>query len=272
MREQVQGHAAASRATGTTDTVHVGIGLQRQLVADHGREILDVQSARGDVGGDQHAGAAVGEAHEHLVALALLDVAVQAEHRESARRELPFDVLRVVLRVAEHQRGFRAADAQQMRQRVETARRIGFEEDLLDLGCRRSGVHRDLERLLLQPAADLANLVGKGRREEQGLPRGRRLRHDGAAGLLEVRTEHAVRFVEHQHAQVAELQRALLDVLAHAPGHADDDVRIMFERGELGSLRDAAAEHRQLNVGQAARETADLRGDLVGEFARRAEH
>ncbi len=55
MREQVHRQAAATGAAGAANAVRVRVGVGRQFVADHGRKVGNVQAARGDVGGDQHA-------------------------------------------------------------------------------------------------------------------------------------------------------------------------------------------------------------------------
>ena len=39
--------------SGTADAMHVILGRMRQLVVDHAGHFLDVEAARGDVGGDQ---------------------------------------------------------------------------------------------------------------------------------------------------------------------------------------------------------------------------
>jgi hypothetical protein len=63
--------------------VHLGVG--RDVDVDHRLELGDVEPARGDVGGHQHAAAAVGELHQHLVAVALFQVAVQFQRHEALR-------------------------------------------------------------------------------------------------------------------------------------------------------------------------------------------
>ena len=57
-----------------------------------------------------------------------------------------------------------------------------------------------------------------------------------------------------------------------APGGADDDVGAVLQAGALRMQRCAAAKRQRLDVLDAAGQPADLAGDLVGEFASRAQH
>jgi hypothetical protein len=82
----------------------------------------DVQPARGDVGGHQHAAAAVGKAHQHLVAVALVQVAVQFQRHEALRRSTCHQVAALLLGVAEGQRADGAEVVQQQRPRRAGAR------------------------------------------------------------------------------------------------------------------------------------------------------
>ena len=53
---QRDGDAVAASAAGAADAVHVGLGRRGHVVVDDVREVLDVEAAGGDVGGDQHIG------------------------------------------------------------------------------------------------------------------------------------------------------------------------------------------------------------------------
>ena len=127
----MQRQPVAAGTSGAAHTVHVHIGLNGQLVADHRGQFLGVEPARGHVGGDQCAATAVGEAYQNFVALSLLDIAVQRQYRVAAPRQPALDFLRILARVAEHQRRLRTMHAQQMRQRIQAASRIDFVKCLL---------------------------------------------------------------------------------------------------------------------------------------------
>ena len=48
--------SAAPGAARAADAVHVGVGRGRHVVVDDVRQPLDVEAARGDVGGDEQVG------------------------------------------------------------------------------------------------------------------------------------------------------------------------------------------------------------------------
>lgn len=61
---QADGVAAGACAAGTADAVHVVFAVVRQIVVEDVRDGRDVQTARGDVGGDQNIEIAFGEVVE----------------------------------------------------------------------------------------------------------------------------------------------------------------------------------------------------------------
>ena len=65
-RDRCPGAAGASR---TADAVHIALGLGREVVVEHVRQMLDVEPARGDVGGDQQIALGGAELVHHRVAL-----------------------------------------------------------------------------------------------------------------------------------------------------------------------------------------------------------
>jgi hypothetical protein len=66
-------------ARGTANTVHVHFRIPRQLKVHHQLKRFDIQTARSDVGRHQHAGAAVGETDQRLIAIALFQIAMQRQ-------------------------------------------------------------------------------------------------------------------------------------------------------------------------------------------------
>src|SRR5260370_5602109 len=71
-----QGDARGAGARGAADAMNVALGVGRQLVVDDVGHAVDVDAARGEIGGDQHAGLAAAEIVERLLARILALVAV----------------------------------------------------------------------------------------------------------------------------------------------------------------------------------------------------
>jgi hypothetical protein len=64
-------------ARGTANTVDVDFGIPCQLKVHHQLKGFDIQTARRHVGRHQNTGAAVGETHQRLIAIALFQIAMQ---------------------------------------------------------------------------------------------------------------------------------------------------------------------------------------------------
>jgi hypothetical protein len=71
--------------------VHVVVDVSRHVVVDDVRDVVDVEAARGDVGGDEHWRAAVAERLERVLALALRAVAVDRRGRQALAVEKVLD-------------------------------------------------------------------------------------------------------------------------------------------------------------------------------------
>ena len=79
------GDAGAAGAPGAPDAVDVGLGIVRHVVVDDVADALDVEPARGDVGGHDDLDLAVAQAPDDAFALRLVHVAVHRLRRVAAR-------------------------------------------------------------------------------------------------------------------------------------------------------------------------------------------
>ncbi len=86
--------AGLARARGAADAMDIGLGDLGQLEIDDMGDAVDVDAARGDVGGDQRARRARAERREGALALALALVAVNGERADSRFVERPGDACR----------------------------------------------------------------------------------------------------------------------------------------------------------------------------------
>jgi len=129
---------------------------------------------------------------------------------------------------------------------------------------------------LLRVAHELGRqLLDTGRvggREQQGLATLRGFDNDVFDGVIEAHVEHAVSFVQYQGVQAVQYQRTFAQVLLDTARGADDDVCAVFQRTDLRAERHAAAQGQHLDVVFGAGQTADFLGNLVSQFAGRANH
>src|SRR5690606_11266329 len=80
--------ARAAGTAGATDAMHVRLDVGRQVVVDHVADAVDVETAGGDVGGDDDVEVAGTQALHRLFAQRLGHVAVQRATGKSTRLEL----------------------------------------------------------------------------------------------------------------------------------------------------------------------------------------
>jgi hypothetical protein len=116
-------------------------------------QVGDVQPARRHVGGHQHRATAVGKLHQHLVALALLQLAIQRQRAEALGLQHAHQVAALLLGVAKRNRRLRAEVVEQLRHRVQALAVFHLVPALLDLALGMLGLHRDLHGLVFMNCA-----------------------------------------------------------------------------------------------------------------------
>ena len=99
----------------STDPVHIILGNIRQLEIDDMGDVIHVDAARRDIGGDEHAAAAVAKAGKRAFALRLRFVAVDRGGVDAGRNQVADDAIGAVLGAGEDEnaRGSRGRAARQ---------------------------------------------------------------------------------------------------------------------------------------------------------------
>ncbi len=75
---EADGDAIGAGAAGAADAVNVIDGRARQVVVDDGGEVLNVDSARSDIGGDQYVDGAVFKQAQHIGSFVLIQIAMES--------------------------------------------------------------------------------------------------------------------------------------------------------------------------------------------------
>lgn len=155
-----------------------------------------MSSPRAAVGGHQYVATAVGEHRQDLVALALLQVAVQGQGGNPLRLQCVGQLLALLAGLAEGHAGLRPEMLEQAYHGVHALLRVDLEEALLDLavGVQRLDLH--LSRIAHEGLRQLLDAVRVGGGEQQGLPALGELADDLGDAVVEAHVEHPVGFVE----------------------------------------------------------------------------
>ena len=248
----------------------VGFRLVGQVVVDDVRDVVDIEAAGGDVGGDQHAVLAGLKSVERALAGVLDLVAVDRLGRDAARFEsCATTLVGAVLGAGEDQRASRSPGrAASRRAAAALLALVRHEDRLLDpLGGRR-------DRRRPATVTGLRRICRPARRSSAAWWR-RTAASAACAGSLatmradvvdEAHVEHAVGFVEHEDFDPREIDVALVHQVEQAAGRGDEmSTPLRSARTCVPWLTPPNGERR------AQAEVAAIGGealaDLAGEFA-----
>jgi hypothetical protein len=157
-------------------------------------------------------------------------------------------------------------------QRVELVHAADQPITLADVRGRGGGrLDRDFDRIAQVGLGDAADLRRHGGREQRDLARlGRGLEHRLDV-VDEAHAQHLVGLVQHQAAQLRQVQRTAAEVIDHAPGRADHDMHPAPQRGQLRAVALAAVDRQHVEAGQVMRVFLEGLRDLDRQFARGSE-
>ena len=147
-RDEQDRLAAATGAAGAADAVNVALGVVGDVVVEDVADSLDVQAARGDVGGDEDV-ELPSLSWSGALALLLLDVAVDRRRGEAPRPQLLGQLLGPELGAREDDHRLEGLGFEDAGQRVELVRDADDEVALADVGRGgRRGLDGDLDGIL----------------------------------------------------------------------------------------------------------------------------
>ena len=267
-RHQRDGLSGTPGAAGTADTVDVVFLDVGQLVVDHVRQLVDVQTAGGDIGGDQDAYLVGLEVSQGLGAGVLALVAVNRGGRQAVLVQVLGQAVGTVLGAGEHQHLFPGAEGDQVRQQGTLVRGRDTEHallDALDRGVRRR--HLDALGIMQQLVGEGDDVLGEGRREQQVLALRRQAGEDLLHVVDEAHVEHAVGFVEDQDLHAGEVDATLASQVEQAAGaghqHVDALGQGLYLRVHADAAEDAGADEFQI-AGVDLEAVVDLGCQLAG--------
>ncbi len=213
------------------------------------RHAVHVDTARGDVGGDEHAQRSGAEAGERSFARTLRLVAVDGRGRDAGALELIREPVGAVLRARKDER---TRDALRVEHVDEARAFVGAVHEahrLVDrLGCGRARGHRDLDRIDEHARSEVGDGGRNGCGEEERLPALGQSRDNLANVVDEAHVEHAVGLVEDEDLDAFEAHEALLHQIEQPAGRGDEKIRTARERLFLATLADAAVDEGRLDA------------------------
>ncbi len=247
-------------------------GVWGNVHVDHNVQLFHIQPAGGHIGGYQHRAAAVGKLRQHLVALALVQVAVQGLGDEAVFGQLVHQLVALLFGVAKRNGAHRAEMVEDAAHCGETGLAVHLEKALLNRAVGHGGGHFDLLRVLHELLGQLFNAFGVGGREQQGLAVWRALAHHRGDVVQKAHVEHAVCLVQHQGVQAFQGEVFALQQVHDTAGRPHHDVGAVLQAGTLAAGSHAATQGDNLDVVLRAGQAADLDRHLVCQLPGGAEH
>ena len=251
-----------------------GFAVPRHIGVDDEGEVRQVQPARGDIGGNADPRPAVAQRLQRLGPLGLRQLARQRHDGKAPIGEPPHHPVHRHARVAEHDGVLRVVEAQHVDDGVFAVDAGDAERLVVDVEMLfgfRGRIHPDCVALVAFRHAE--DGLGHGGREHQRAALFGCCVENRFQLLAKAHLEHLVRFVEHDHGEVRQVQHAPAQVIAQPSRRADHDMRPALEchAFHLG-IHAADAAHRL--GARVLVEPVEFALHLHGEFAGRrdAEH
>ena len=129
--DQCHGHTGLAGPAGPADAVHVGLLVFGDLIVDDVGDVVDVDAAGGDVGGDQHVDLTGAEGFERLLPGDLAEVAVDGADFEAAFGEFVGHLLGGALGAGEDHRRAAALGLQNTTDHLHLVQGVGAVGELL---------------------------------------------------------------------------------------------------------------------------------------------
>ena len=210
-------------------------------------QLFDVQPARGNVGGHQHAYLAGLEALQGTGTRRLALVAVNGGGLQAILFQLLAQTVGPVLGAGKHQHLLPVATANHVAEQFALACLVHRMHPLLDAfgrGVFRGHFHGN--RVVHQAGGQLTDFPGKGGGKQQVLPFFSRWQQaDHPADIVnEAHVEHAVGFIQHQRADPGKVQRALLGQIQQTAGCGHHHFHALPQATNLRADLDASENHQ----------------------------
>ena len=254
-------------ASGAADAVDIVVICRGKVIVDDVRDIVDVESSGGDVGGDQNLDEIVFELFEGALALALGLVAVNGLGFEATLDEFFGKLFHAVFGPAEDKHFFEIGIVQDVVQNVDFVHAFDLHDVLLHIFGSGLGFDGDGDWIFQK----LLNQIFDGSRhsggETESMPLGWDIRHDELDVIHKPHIKHLVRFVENDRFHFAEFQNSSIDEIEHSSRRADDQVVFVSQVADLHidvGAADAADGIEPKAFGKNAKFLVDLKRQFAG--------
>ncbi len=254
-------------ARGAAGAVQVGLGVRRCVEVHDQADVVDVDAACGDVGGDDRLGPTGGELVQVALAHPLGEVAVQVDRLDTALAQRVAQLGGALAGAGEDDRAGVGLD--ERRDRVDLVAEAADDHHVVVHRGDRPGAGVELVQLrVAQVSADQpVHVAVEGGGEQHPLTAGGRLLQQGVDGRVEAEVAQVVGLVEHGDLDVVGAAVPLVDQVLEPARRGHDDVGSRAQLLDLAVVRRAAVHGGELEAGgegQRLERAPHLRGQLAG--------
>lgn len=234
--EEAQAGAATVGSARASDAMNVLFDVARKVVVHDVRDVLDVDAAAGDVGGNENADLSAFDVGQRLLSVALLAISVDALAVDAAEHKVAAQAVRAVLLAAEDD-GL-VGRLHLLREAEDPVVLLLLVHELDDLCHGVSGgqvqtADDDLERVVHVAGCQSADASRPGSRRHHRLSVRADVKQQFADLRLEAHVEHAVGFVQNQVGDRLNLDVTSGDQIIQATRRGDDDFNSAFDDFDL---------------------------------------
>jgi len=232
---EVDGDSLATETSATSDSVDVVLKVARQIVVDHKRHLLHVDTTSEQVSGDEDSARASSELVEDDITLLLANVTMRGGHSVVAIAHLLSEVVDLAACVAEDNG---LSDVECV---VEIAEGIQFplfavhgDVKLLDtLKGKLITLHEDAYWGVHETLSDLERLGRHGGREKSDLGAGGEGLENVIDLVLETTGKHLIGLIEDEHLDSVGTQNVTAQHVVYTPWCSDNNVHTVAELGDI---------------------------------------
>ena len=255
----------------TADAVHVVFIVLGKVVIDDHLHIVHIDAPGRHIRSDEDIRAAVPEVVHGHVPLMLGHVTVQTLHTEISLFQHLSQLVHLYLRIAENQAELRLIVFQQADAGGILVLAL---HPVISLGHQRDGQllgrYPHQPGILLELIGDVQDGLGHGGGEQRRLMGVGNLAQYQLHVLPEAHVQHLVRFVQHYHVHIVQLDRAAAHMIHHAPRGSHDDLYVPQPLDLLADLL-AAVHGKNFDAMHKFRNVPDFLRRLHGQLSGRAQ-
>ena len=253
--------------------MYIGFNVERNIKIHHVTDAFHIQPACRHISGHQNIQLTIAQTLHGAFALRLRHIAIEWRYRIAARFQLGGKFFGTDLGARKDQHGVEGFHFQHAGQCIQLVQAADHPVTLTNIGGGGGlAADQDFRRVFQISLGNALDLRRHGRREQRHLTLRRHLLQNPFHVFEEAHVEHFVGFIQHHHADRAEIQRAALQVIHHPTGRADYHMRATTQAGQLRLVSLTAIDGQHMEARDVGSVFLERLGHLNGQLTGGRQH